>query len=63
MSAQEQLLDAIRKVAGERDGRVTLACADAFKLAAERGCELLDVARVCNANNIKIVECQLGCFQ
>ena len=47
----------------EDDGRRKLACAAAFKLAAEHDMKLLDVARVCNDKGIKLCKCQLGCFK
>jgi len=59
----EKILELIEHVAGERDGKKTLACQDAFFLAEENGLEPLDIGRVCNLNNIRIVRCQLGCFK
>lgn len=47
----------------EEDGRKKLACADAFQIAERHAVELLDVARICNAENIRISRCQLGCFK
>ena len=47
----------------EEDGMRKLACPDAFRLAAEHGLELLDIARVCNKENIRFCKCQLGCFK
>ena len=47
----------------EKDGRKTLSCAEAFRLAEEKGIELLAIARVCNRRDVKIVRCQLGCFK
>jgi translation initiation factor IF-3 len=59
----EKILEAILRVAGTRDdGRKTLGCGEAFTLADELGLDLMDIAQVCNANNVKIVRCQLGCF-
>lgn len=59
---EERLKELIACAAFEEGGRKKLACAEAFKLAAEHNIELLDIARVCNQENIKICECQLGCF-
>ncbi len=39
-----------------------MSCADAFKLAEGTDAELNDVYRICNEEDIKIVQCQLGCF-
>lgn len=46
------------------DGQKTLTCAEAFGLADEHGVDLLDIARVCNANGkqVRLTKCQLGCF-
>lgn len=59
----QKILEVILAVAGTReDGRRTLACGAAFDLAEANGVELMDVARVCNANDVRITRCQLGCF-
>ena len=63
MHAEEALLEAVNTLAVEREGRRTLRCADAFKLAETLGVELPAITRVCNAHRIKIVQCQLGCFK
>ena len=63
MPAEDPLLEAISTVAVEREGRMTLRCADAFTLAGKLGVELPAITRVCNAHRIKIVQCQLGCFK
>ena len=59
----EALKAIVFKATFEEDGRRKLTCPDAFKLAAEHGVELLDIARVCNANDIRLCKCQLGCFK
>jgi len=58
----EKLLQIVMAAAGERDGRRVLACADAFRLAEEHGVDLMDIARICNANKVKFIHCQIGCF-
>ena len=47
----------------EEDGKRKLTCSDTFKLAEEHGVELLDIARICNRENIRLCKCQLGCFK
>ncbi len=42
------------------DGKIT--CAHCWQAAAELGVERLAVAEVAEAQRIKIVRCQLGCF-
>jgi hypothetical protein len=39
-----------------------LTCSNVFALAAELGLPAMAVARVANARNIKVHQCQLGCF-
>ncbi|MFC1737640.1 hypothetical protein ACFL1G_01150 [Planctomycetota bacterium] len=39
-----------------------LVCAEAFELAQEFEAEIVEIGRICNRYNIKICECQLGCF-
>jgi hypothetical protein len=57
------LLELILAVAGDlEDGRKSLACAQAFQLSTEHDVSLKEIARVCNQNRIKFIQCQLGCF-
>ncbi|MCX5771408.1 MAG: hypothetical protein NTZ09_14230 [Candidatus Hydrogenedentes bacterium] len=60
---EQSLLDAIKQAAVEREGRVVLACAAAFRISAETGGALSEIGRTCNQEGIKIIGCQLGCFQ
>jgi len=61
---RSQLLERILERAGAReDGTRTLDCAQAFALAEAHDLELMDIARVCNQEKIKIARCQLGCFR
>ncbi len=39
-----------------------LPCQKAFAIAEETGSEKAEVGRVCNELEVKIAECQLGCF-
>jgi len=56
------LLDAIRAATFEADGKTKLACTAAFQIAATTPATLADIGRVCNANDVRITKCQLGCF-
>ena len=58
----EKLLEAVLRSAREEGGRMKLSCADAFRLAAELGVQPRDIGRICDAQNIKITKCQMGCF-
>jgi len=60
---ENRLKELVANTAFEEEGRRKLACTDAFRLAAEHNIELLDIARVCNQEKIKICKCQLGCFK
>jgi hypothetical protein len=46
-----------------REGKKTLACAQAFNPSKERDISLKEIGDACNRNGIKIVSCQLGCFE
>ncbi|HUW60106.1 MAG TPA: hypothetical protein VMZ06_03790 [Candidatus Bathyarchaeia archaeon] len=59
---QESLLEAIKQAAVERDGRLVLPCAAAFRISGETGAALSEIGDACNRERIKIVGCQLGCF-
>jgi len=66
MNNKNQLVDAVIKSAGSRqgpDGRKTLTCAEAFELAKKFEIEIMEIGRICNQNNIRIRKCQLGCFK
>ena len=66
MDKKEQLVEAVLEAAEDRqspDGRRTLTCGDAFKLAKELRTEITEIGRICNQHNIKIRKCQLGCFR
>jgi len=62
MADDARILELILARCGERNGRKTLPCPDAFALAEDNDLELMDIAKVCNRHKVKIVKCQLGCF-
>ena len=63
MSEESELIDAVIKTATEVDSRKKLTCAEAFRLAEQFGVKVPEIGRICNAQNIKIRNCQLGCFK
>lgn len=63
MSDETELIDVVVNSANETDGRKKLPCAKAFQLAEEFNVPPARVGRICNDNNIKISNCQLGCFK
>ncbi len=46
-----------------REGKKTLACAQALKLSQEHDISLKEIGEACNRYGIKIIACQLGCFK
>jgi hypothetical protein len=63
MASQEELVAAVKAAAAERDGRITLRCSDAFRLADTLSSNLAAIGQICDDNGIRIVQCQLGCFK
>jgi hypothetical protein len=59
----EELTKAVTNAAHRIKDRPQLACAEAFRLAAQYGADPHQIGRICNENGIKIVGCQLGCFE
>jgi hypothetical protein len=63
MNPTDQLRDDLSKrLTSRADGKPALRCGDAFDLARIHGIPLSDVGDLCNEQEIKIVQCQLGCF-
>lgn len=54
----ENVLQAVKEAAPEG----WINCADARKLAGKLGVELAVIGKACDELNIKIKNCQLGCF-
>jgi len=54
---------AVREAAVEADGRNTLSCAEALRIAQAMAMDFMDVGAICNEEKIKLVQCQLGCFK
>ncbi|HPO12008.1 MAG TPA: hypothetical protein PLI09_01080 [Candidatus Hydrogenedentes bacterium] len=63
MSTREEVIVAINAAVGEREGRTTLRCPDAFRIAGEFSVGVGLIGNLCNELHIKIVQCQLGCFK
>jgi hypothetical protein len=60
---EEQATDAIRKASERRqDGRTVLSCAKAFALSRRVGMTPSQIGTICKRNDIRIAQCQLGCF-
>ena len=63
MDRDKELADAVLKRAKTENGTKKLKCAEAFELAKELEVKVIEIGRVCNEQNIKICNCQLGCFK
>ncbi len=61
---KEARLDQIlaQTCAQSREGKSTLACVDAFAIAARFAMPIETFGQLCNERGIRIVQCQLGCF-
>ncbi len=59
---KEDVTTRIKDAATEIDGQGKLPCKKAFQLAEELNLSLKDLGDICNAEDIKIIRCQLGCF-
>jgi len=63
MSDIKELTNAVIAAARESDGKKRLSCQIAFDLAEKFDVTRKTVGQTCNDNNIKITNCQLGCFK
>ena len=63
MSDIKELTNAVIAAAGEIDGKKKLSCQMAFDLAEKFSVSKKTLGQACNDNNIKITNCQLGCFK
>jgi hypothetical protein len=63
MSKNNEIIGAVIQAASDIDGRKRLPCVEAFRLAEQFGVEKLEIGRICNAQKIRISNCQLGCFK
>jgi len=55
---KDYLIEKIKEVSKEDQ----ISCKEAFNIATELDCTLEEVGNTCDKLNIKIVDCQLGCF-
>ena len=44
------------------DGKEVLSCLKAHELSEKHDYSLKEIGKFCNDNKIKIISCQLGCF-
>jgi hypothetical protein len=62
MSSNKELIKAINTAAQLEGDRKYLSCAQAFALAKKFEATIGEVGDICNTEEIKLKECQLGCF-
>jgi hypothetical protein len=62
MSKNQELIGAVLERARQVDGVKKLACAEAFALASQLQVKPIEIGRICNQQNIRICNCELGCF-
>ena len=60
---REELINEILKRSLKEGDIVKLTCAGALTIAEQFGVEPLEVGNICNERNIKLYQCQLGCFR
>jgi len=63
MSDIENLTAVIIEAAKEIDGKKKLSCQVAHELADKFNVPKETIGQLCNDNDIKISNCQLGCFK
>jgi hypothetical protein len=59
----DELANIVTAAAIEIGGKKKLACSTAFELAEKHSVPLREIGESCNRNGIKIIRCQLGCFE
>ena len=47
----------------EVEGRATLPCEKALRISRENDISLKEIGEICDAEKVKITNCQLGCFR
>ena len=63
MDKNEELINTVISRTQDVDGKKKLPCAQAFQIAKEFETEIIRIGQICNQQNIKICDCQLGCFK
>ncbi len=63
MDNEKEIIEAVLEAAKEIDGKNKLNCAQAFGLAGKFSIAIAEIGRICNENNVRISNCQLGCFK
>lgn len=59
---KESMLEIIEEYCTVKNGKKTLRCADASKIAEKLKISISEVGKLCHEYDIRISSCQLGCF-
>jgi hypothetical protein len=62
MEDKKALSQLILQACHEKEGKKRLACASAFALAKKHKLKISEIGAMCDELEIKISQCQLGCF-
>ena len=62
-NAKEELIDTILEKSFKDGEKVRMLCAVALEIAEQFKVEPSEVGSICTDRNIRISECQLGCFR
>lgn len=60
--AKEQLRETVKERIKKEAPKLRLSCAKAFVIAADTGLSQAVLGELCNELEVKITQCQLGCF-
>ena len=60
---KKELLNVILKLSFKEGDKVKLTCDSALTVAEQFGVKPSEVGSICNDQNIRLCQCQLGCFK
>jgi len=63
MASKKEQVKLVVEACEEKEGKKRLSCAAAFELAEKYGLKISTIGKICDEQKIKIVKCQLGCFE
>lgn len=62
MTTRDELVRAVLGASEKEGDKKRIECARALALAKKHGVKPIDIGAICNEQDVKIVDCQLGCF-
>jgi hypothetical protein len=62
MTTREELVQAVLDAADQEGDRKRIECARALGLAKKHGVKPIEIGTICDEQDVKIMDCQLGCF-